>query len=277
MSPSSTEMAWALAPSPPRSARWDGAALAVEADVGDEPSVERAFATIAEELGRPDILVNNAGIVTVSLLADMTTATFDEMLRIDLKSVFLCTRAVLPAMRARRYGRIVNISSQIAYKGALGMTHYAAAKAGILGFSRSLAYEVTRDGIAVNTICPGPLDTDMKLPPDWGGKEAVRAGDRPPGPGGGGGPHRPSAGLRGRRLLCRRDVPSERRRHHGLSSRLAPPRNRFPCSAIRSLRKVASHVAWSCRGQSGNPCKSRNQVATSTQRRTTPISSGLLL
>ena len=145
--------------------------LAVEADVGDEPSVERAFAIIAEELGSPDILVNNAGIVTVSLLADMTTATFDEMLRIDLKSVFLCTRAALPAMRERRYGRIVNISSQIAYKGAQGMTHYAAAKAGILGFSRSLAHDVTCDGIAVNTICPGPLDTDMKLPPDWAAKK----------------------------------------------------------------------------------------------------------
>ncbi|MEF2548181.1 SDR family NAD(P)-dependent oxidoreductase [Aurantimonas sp. E1-2-R+4] len=145
--------------------------LAVEADVGDEPSVEQAFRTIAEELGDPDILVNNAGIVTVSRLVDMTSATFDEMLRIDLKSVFLCTRAALPAMRAKGYGRIVNISSQIAYKGAEGMTHYAAAKAGILGFSRSLAYEVTRDGIAVNTICPGPLDTDMKLPPEWAAKK----------------------------------------------------------------------------------------------------------
>lgn len=145
--------------------------LAVEADVGDEPSVEKAFATIADELGAADILVNNAGIVTVSLLADMTTATFDEMLRIDLKSVFLCTRAALPSMRAKGYGRIVNISSQIAYKGAEGMTHYAAAKAGILGFSRSLAYEVTREGIAVNTICPGPLDTDMKLPPEWAAKK----------------------------------------------------------------------------------------------------------
>lgn len=145
--------------------------VAIEADVGDEPSVERAVRVIAGELGDADILVNNAGIVTVSRLEEMATSTFDEMIRIDLKSVFLCTRAVLPAMRARRYGRIINISSQIAYKGGEGMTHYAAAKAGILGFTRSLAYEVTRDGIAVNAICPGPLDTDMKLPPEWAAKK----------------------------------------------------------------------------------------------------------
>lgn len=145
--------------------------VAIDADVGDEPSVERAFRVIAGELGDADILVNNAGIVTVSRLEEMATSTFDEMIRIDLKSVFLCTRAVLPAMRARRYGRIINISSQIAYKGGEGMTHYAAAKAGILGFTRSLAYEVTRDGIAVNAICPGPLDTDMKLPPEWAAKK----------------------------------------------------------------------------------------------------------
>ena len=146
-------------------------AIAVKADVGVEAEIDAAFATIRRELGDPDILVNNAGIVTVQHLETMPTAMFDDMIRINLKSVFLCTRAVLPAMRRKRYGRIVNISSQLAYKGGEGMAHYAAAKAGILGITRSLAYEVTKDNIAVNAICPGPIDTDMKLPPEWAAKK----------------------------------------------------------------------------------------------------------
>jgi len=145
--------------------------LAATADVGDEAAVERAFAAIRSGFGDPDILVNNAGIVSVALLEDMTTAMWDEMIRINLKSVFLCTRAVLPAMQRRNYGRIINISSQLAHKGALGMTHYAAAKAGILGLTRSLSYEVAKFNITVNAICPGPIDTDMKLPPDWAAKK----------------------------------------------------------------------------------------------------------
>jgi 3-oxoacyl-[acyl-carrier protein] reductase len=146
-------------------------AAAARADVGHEAQVERAFARLREALGDPDILVNNAGIATVSRLEDMATALWDEMLRVNLRSVFLCTRAVLPAMRARRWGRIINISSQLAHKGGEGMAHYAAAKAGILGLTRSLAHEVTADNIAVNAICPGPLDTDMKLPPEWAAKK----------------------------------------------------------------------------------------------------------
>lgn len=146
-------------------------AIAVQADVGSEPEIEQAFAAIRKEFGDPDILVNNAGIVTVAHLETMPTAQFDDMIRINLKSVFLCIRAVLPGMRKKRYGRIINISSQLAYKGGEGMAHYAAAKAGILGITRSLAYEVTADNIAVNAICPGPIDTDMKLPPEWASKK----------------------------------------------------------------------------------------------------------
>ncbi len=146
-------------------------ALAVQVDVGDEAGVKAAIVRAVESLGPPDILVNNAGIATVSLLEDMTTAMWDEMIRINLSSLFYCTRAVLPHMRARRYGRIINISSQLAHKGGEGMAHYAAAKAGVLGLTRSLAYEVTRDNIAVNAICPGPLYTDMKLPPEWSARK----------------------------------------------------------------------------------------------------------
>jgi 3-oxoacyl-[acyl-carrier protein] reductase len=133
-------------------------AAAARADVGHEAQVERSFARLREALGDPDILVNNAGIATVSRLEDMATALWDEMLRVNLRSVFLCTRAVLPAMRARRWGRIINISSQLAHKGGEGMAHYAAAKAGILGLTRSLAHEVT-------------ADNDMKLPPEWAAKK----------------------------------------------------------------------------------------------------------
>jgi len=145
--------------------------VAVAVDVGDEAAVEAAVAAAVAALGPPAILVNNAGIATVAPLAQMPTATWDEMIRVNLSSVMFCTRAVLPHMQARRYGRIVNISSQIAHKGAEGMTHYAAAKAGVLGFTRSLAHEVTRDNIAVNAICPGPLDTDMKLPSEWAARK----------------------------------------------------------------------------------------------------------
>jgi 3-oxoacyl-[acyl-carrier protein] reductase len=146
--------------------------LALGADVGEEAAVEQAFARINETLGAPHILVNNAGIATVALMEEMSTAMWDEMIRVNLKSVFLCTRAILPAMRSNRYGRIINISSQLAHKGGPGMTHYAAAKAGILGLTRSLSYEVAADNITVNAICPGPLhDTDMRLPPEWAAKK----------------------------------------------------------------------------------------------------------
>ena len=149
----------------------DRRSIGITVDVGDELAVEAAIAQAVKALGSPDILVNNAGIATVSLLDQMSTAMWDQMLRVNLTSVFFCTRAVLPYMKARHYGRIVNISSQLAHKGGEGMAHYAAAKAGILGLTRSLAYEATQYGIAVNAICPGPIDTDMLLPPEWAAKK----------------------------------------------------------------------------------------------------------
>jgi 3-oxoacyl-[acyl-carrier protein] reductase len=143
--------------------------ITIGADIGEEDQVENGFRNISRELGPVDILVNNAGIDTTSLVVNMPTALWDEMLRINLRSVFLCTRAVLPGMIKKRSGRIINLASQLAYKGGREMAHYAAAKAGVIGFTRSLAYEVAEHGITVNSIAPGPIDTELfrKLPEEW--------------------------------------------------------------------------------------------------------------
>lgn len=144
-------------------------AAAVTADVSQEASVNAGIAAARDALGGIDVLVNNAGIDTNSRVIDMPVAMWDEMMAVNLRSVFLCTRAVLPGMIERRWGRIINISSQLAHKGAAEMAHYAAAKAGVIGLTRSLAYEVTADGITVNAICPGPIDTELfrNIPEAW--------------------------------------------------------------------------------------------------------------
>lgn len=144
-------------------------ALAVDVDVGDEAGVADGFQKAAGALGEIDILVNNAGIDTTARVAEMSAEMWDEMIRVHLRGTFLCTRAALAGMIRRRRGRIINISSQLAHKGAAEMAHYAAAKAGIIGFTRSLAYEVAEHNVTVNAIAPGPIDTELfrNIPEHW--------------------------------------------------------------------------------------------------------------
>jgi 3-oxoacyl-[acyl-carrier protein] reductase len=144
-------------------------AVAAMADVADEAQVAAAFGAVTTALGDIDILFNNAGIDTTSLLVDMPTEMWDEMIRVNLRSMFVCTKQVLPAMQRKKWGRIINTASQLGHKGAATMVHYCAAKAGVIGFTRSLAYEVTSYGITVNAICPGPINTPLVqgIPQDW--------------------------------------------------------------------------------------------------------------
>ncbi|MEH6478127.1 MAG: SDR family oxidoreductase, partial [Sneathiella sp.] len=106
---------------------------------------------------------------STSSVIDMTTEMWDEMMSTNLRGAFLCTRSVLKPMIDRKFGRIINISSQLAHKGSAELAHYAAAKAGIIGFTKSLAYEVAANGITSNAICPGPIDTELlaKMPEEW--------------------------------------------------------------------------------------------------------------
>ena len=129
--------------------------------MSNEDSVRAAFATARERLGTIDILVNSAGLLTESPMQDMTLAMWNETLSVDLTGVFLCCREVVGDMRRQKWGRIINIASQLAIKGGVGLSHYSAAKAGVVAFTKSLALEVAGDNVLVNSIAPGPIETPL--------------------------------------------------------------------------------------------------------------------
>ncbi len=125
-------------------------------------------------LGRIDVLVNSHGILTEAPVAEMTLATWQRTIDVDLTSVFLLTRAVLPGMLERRDGRIITVASQLGQKGGVGLAHYAAAKAGVIAFTKSLALEVSGSNVLANVIAPGPISTPLvdAISEDW--KDAKR-------------------------------------------------------------------------------------------------------
>jgi len=136
-------------------------AAGVPADVGDPDQVSAAVGRLAAQVGEIDVLVNNAGVLIARPVEELTLEEWDVTMSTNLRGLFLTTRAVLPGMRSRRRGTIVNVASLAGRNGFAGGTAYAASKHGVLGFSRSLMLEVRKDGIRVVAVCPGSVATGM--------------------------------------------------------------------------------------------------------------------
>lgn len=136
-------------------------AAAKRLDVSDAAEVEKVFEEIRSEFGRIDILVNNAGITRDGLLMRMKEDAWDAVLGINLKGVFLCSREAIKDMAKQRYGRIINITSVAAFMGNPGQANYSASKAGIVGFTKTVAKEYAGRGVTVNAVAPGFIETAM--------------------------------------------------------------------------------------------------------------------
>jgi 3-oxoacyl-[acyl-carrier protein] reductase len=137
-------------------------------DVSSEADVA-AIAAAAERLGPCAVLVNNAGFVHQARFVDLTAADFDRMFAVHVRGTFLCIKAVLPGMLARGAGSIINMASQLGQIGGIELVHYSAAKSAIIGLTKSLAREVSRQGVRVNAVAPGPIETPLvrALSDDW--------------------------------------------------------------------------------------------------------------
>ena len=150
-----------------------GKAVALSLDVTNVVSIPNIATEIVDQFGRIDVLVNNAGIVRDQLLMRMKAEDWDAVLATNLTSVYGCCQSVLRAMLKQRSGRIINISSVVAQSGNAGQTNYAASKAGLIGFSKSLAREVASRGLTVNVVAPGMIDTDMTAGIEGSAREAL--------------------------------------------------------------------------------------------------------
>jgi 3-oxoacyl-[acyl-carrier protein] reductase len=134
-------------------------ALAIEVDVSSEESVTLMIEQALKEFGTIDVLINNAGIYPSASIEELTDESWNRVIGTNLTGAFLCSRAVVPTMLEKKKGRVINLSSTTAFRGARNGAHYAASKAGIIGFTKALALELAPTGITVNAICPGLTDT----------------------------------------------------------------------------------------------------------------------
>ena len=138
-----------------------GEAMIIAGDVSDERQAEETIKAVVSHFGRVDILVNNAGIHRDRLLLRMTPADFDEVLQVNLRGAFLCTKYVMPHLIRQHYGRVINMSSVVGLTGNPGQANYAAAKAGLIGFTKAVAREVASRNVTVNAVAPGYIATGM--------------------------------------------------------------------------------------------------------------------
>jgi len=136
-------------------------AVVVQGDVSKRADVARMVAAAESALGRIDVLVNNAGKIAIETIDQMSEASWNDIVGVNLTSVFLMTQAVLPGMRARKWGRIINLSSVAAQSGSMMAVHYSAAKAGVIAATRSYARQLAKEGITVNAIAPALVATEM--------------------------------------------------------------------------------------------------------------------
>jgi NAD(P)-dependent dehydrogenase (short-subunit alcohol dehydrogenase family) len=152
-----------------------GAAAAAPGDVSDAEAVQRIVEAARDAYGLPEILVNNAGFLQQKRFVDLTVEDFDRMIAVHLRGTFLCTHVVLPDMLSRGRGIIVNVASQLGQIGGIELCHNSAAKAGIIGLTKSLAREVSAQGVRVNAVAPGPINTELVLGLSEGWRNAKAA------------------------------------------------------------------------------------------------------